>query len=450
MTRASLRSRLGLLIALALGVITAIATTAVLFQQSQEEQASLVDAVELAAFQLSETQTPNAPSMTLDQGVERLALVFDAESNVLGATSPLDPELEQLIIDEVWTYTTEQDTVSTLEIEDDGRRRVLSGVVCVDQGLCDTVVVSAAEEPFSSFLWRGIGWLLVPTLLATLLGWFATRWLVGRSLRPVEAMRQELDQITDRDLQRLVPVPQTGDELQRLGTSMNQTLNRLGSAVTANERFVADAAHELRSPITGVKAALELQLTRSSSGLLDDSVSELDRASRLVDDLLLLARREGATRKLVEVDLDDLVRSAIGALRTKRPDIEITHSLEPFRLRADHDGLHRVITNVLENAASYGNGRIAATLRKNSGQVVLQIDDDGPGISPEHRAIVFDRFTRLDESRSRATGGSGLGLAIVKEIANEHGATLTISDSDLGGACFALRFPSAPVPLESR
>lgn len=453
---ASLRARLAGLVAVSLGILMLVATVSILFERWQEANASLTNAVELAAFQLSETTDATNPTFTIDRGIDPLSISFDANAEVIGSTGDIDEQLREILIEDIWAFTTEQDQVLTVRLEDDAGDLIVSGVACVDQDVCDTIVVGASEEPLGSFILRNLGWILGPTLGALVLGWFATRWLVGRSLQPVDAMRSELDRITATDLDRRVPVPETGDELERLGASMNHTIARLGSAVSANERFVADAAHELRSPIAGVKAALELEAGRRSpaaglgsegkgaeggTGLLDDSVRELNRAARLVDDLLVLARRDGAARPHRDVDLDDVVRSALDQAGSRHGGTQITKAVSPVRVRGDADALHRVVTNLVDNAARYGGGSVSVRLESDGPVAVLVVDDDGPGIPAEHRTVVFERFARLDESRARATGGSGLGLAIAKELVEDHGGSITVGDAALGGASFAVRLP---------
>jgi signal transduction histidine kinase len=256
-------------------------------------------------------------------------------------------------------------------------------------------------------------------------------------------MREELESITASDLDRRVDTPGTGDELERLGVAMNETIDRLGSAVTANERFVADAAHELRSPITGVRAALEVEAAGSPDGLIADAVTELDRASRLIDDLLLLARRQAGTLDHTDVDLDDVVAASVAAFRTRFERIDIEMHIEPVRVVGDADALRRVVSNLLENACRYGAGRLSVTLVPESDRCVLRVDDDGPGIPGGERSVVFERFARLDASRSRETGGSGLGLAIVDEVVAAHDGTITVAGADLGGARFEVTLPRA-------
>lgn len=437
----SLRGRLGVLVAGGALVVTLGASTAIAIERWQEENNSLIRSVELAAFQLSETQTPATPTVSVAGGTDVFAVVFDHGIGVMGQSGDLSAELLDTLIADVWSETAEQDMAVTYEYDVAGTRLVVSGVACVDQVACDSVVVGVGEERFLEYLDGRWFWLIGPALLTALVGLVASRWLVGRSLRPVDEMRQELEAITATDLERRVQTPSTGDELERLGLTLNQTIARLGAAVTANERFVADAAHELRSPITGVRAALEVEASRSPGSMIEDSVRELDRAARLIDDLLVLAQRQGKTPRHGDVDLDDVVAHELTALRTRFPGIEIERRIEPVRMTGDIDALRRVVANLLENACRYGDGQVAITLRREGDRCHLRVDDNGPGIPAKSRKAVFSRFTRLDASRSRETGGSGLGLAIVHEIVTAHDGTITTTESHLGGAQFEVVLP---------
>lgn len=438
-----------MLVALGLAVVTAAAAVGITVERWQEDQSSLREDVEIAAFRLSETRVLADPSVDLPAGADGYAVLFDAEGNVVGQSQELADDLIGDLLDDVWSFTTTLDEVVIVEFDDREPAMTVAGVRCVDVDVCDTVVVGVSDESFGSFLVRHLGWVFGPALIAGALGLVAARWLVGRSLLPVEEMRTRLDQITASDLERRVPVPGSGDELQRLGESMNATLTRLGAAVSANERFVGDAAHELRSPITGVRAALEIEAAKTSDTLLSESIAELDRASRLVDDLLVLARRQGKPSVLEDVDLDDLARTALGALRTRQPDLEVNATLAPCRLRGNSDDLQRIIMNLLENAARYGGGQLNVSTVQDGDRALLQVDDDGPGIPQDRRDQIFDRFTRLDSSRSRETGGSGLGLAIAKELVEDHGGTVTVSDASIGGASFIVRLPCQREPATS-
>jgi len=438
----SLRGRLGALVTGGALVITLVASTAIAVGRWHEENASLVDAVELAAFQLSETSTAAMPAVSVPVGTDSFAVMLDLDANVIGTAGDVPPDLTDTLLVDIWEETTEQDVAVTYRY---GNRGIVSGVPCVDQSVCDSVVVGAREETLAAYLVGHAVWLALPALLAGLLGLVASRWLVGRSLRPVDRMRAELESITATDLDRRVATPRTGDELERLGVALNDTIDRLGTAVEANERFVADAAHELRSPITGVRAALEIEAVRDPDGLIGDGIAELDRASRLIDDLLLLARRQAGTLRHEEVDCDDLVLREITASRTRCPDVVFADAIEPVRVTADPDAVRRVVANLLENACRYGGGLVTVSLTGTDNGCILRVDDDGPGIPPESREIVFERFARLDGSRSRATGGSGLGLAIVHELVTAHGGTVSITGAATGGARFEVTLPRSDV-----
>jgi len=218
----------------------------------------------------------------------------------------------------------------------------------------------------------------------------------------------------------------------------------LDAAVTANERFVADAAHELRSPLAGVRAAVELEGSKRPGGILDDTLVELDRAGRLVDDLLLLARRRGPGSVVVsDVDLDDLAAAEVRGATARFPEMELSAAIEPVRLQGDADALRRLVSNLVENACLYGESKVQVVVTSVEGNPLLEVHDDGPGIPSADTARIFERFARLDESRARATGGSGLGLSIVLEIATDSHATIEVADSFLGGACFRVEFQAS-------
>lgn len=271
-------------------------------------------------------------------------------------------------------------------------------------------------------------------------------WLVSRALRPVEAMRRELAATTAIDLSRRVPVSPSGDEIEALGVTLNGTLDRLESAVAANQWFVANAAHELRSPLAGVRAAVEVRVSPDHDDILRDALRELDRANTLVDDLLFLAKGRQPGIVVEEVALDELVLDEIEVLRSRSLRVDVRSHLAAVSLRTNRARMMRLVQNLLENAARYGAGIVEVTLKTSGGEIELWIDDDGAGVPEFDRERVFDRFVRLDESRSRSTGGSGLGLAIVKEIVDDAQGAVTVVDAPLGGARSKVRLPAAQVP----
>ncbi|MET7764045.1 ATP-binding protein [Streptomyces sp. NPDC005393] len=284
----------------------------------------------------------------------------------------------------------------------------------------------------------------VLTALLAAAGWHIT----GRALGPVERLRRQADEITATDLHRRLDLPPHADEVWRLGSTLNDLLARLDEATTRQRKFVADAAHELRSPVAAVRAELETATRHphaDASARLPELLEETVRLGRLVDDLVRLARLDATsgTPRETEIDLDDLVAAEVRRLHS-RPGAAVTCGhLRPARIRGDPDALSRAVRNLLDNAVRYARHRVEVTLETAGGEAVLCVRDDGVGIPPADRERVFDRFTRLDDARSRDAGGSGLGLAIVRDVATHHGGRVSVEDGG-PGALLVLRLPLAP------
>ena len=277
-----------------------------------------------------------------------------------------------------------------------------------------------------------------------------TIWLmVGRALAPVEAMRREVDAISAADLDRRVPSPHGNDEIARLATTMNDMLDRLERGQARQRRFVADASHELRSPVASIRQHAEVALAhpdRTTVGALAETVlAENLRVQRLVDDLLLLARADEHTLQLQQrpVDLDDLVFEEARRLREATSlRVDTARRLGRAGQRRPRRRSGGSLRNLGDNAVRHASSQVAFTLGEQDGAVVLDVDDDGPGIPPDERQRVFERFVRLDDARARDAGGSGLGLAIVAEVVGAHRGTISIGSSGLGGARFEVRLPA--------
>ncbi|WP_412747159.1 ATP-binding protein [Krasilnikovia sp. MM14-A1004] len=277
-------------------------------------------------------------------------------------------------------------------------------------------------------------------LLVGLLALVAWR-LAGATLRPVEALRAGAERITGApagrgaDPPQRLPVPDTGDEIHRLAVTLNDMLERLGAARARQRAFVADAAHELRSPLTNMRTELEVA-QRLPDGtdwpaLADDLLTDVERLSRLVDDLLLLARSDDAATPAApvgEVELGELLASVAG----RYPTVRFTPPAEPLDIPGDPDALARVVANLLDNAVRHAASTVELTTGADGTYRSITVTDDGPGIPAADRERVFDRFTRLDDARARDAGGTGLGLAIVRELVRRHGGTVTLADAGPG------------------
>ncbi len=274
-------------------------------------------------------------------------------------------------------------------------------------------------------------------------------WLVGRTLRPVDAIRQEVESISVHSLHRRVPESSARDEIERLARTMNVMLDRVERSVRAQRQFAADASHELRSPLTRMRAELKVDLAHPGGADLRathrSALAEIEQMQRLVEDLLTLARHDaGATTlRSVRVDLDDVVASELRRARSSAVRFEST-GVCAAQVDGDAAQLGRVVRNLLDNAAQHARTAVTVVLTEGDGVARLSVSDDGPGIAPEDRERIFDRFTRVDAARSFDDGGSGLGLAIARSIIERHGGTLQLDPSVFPGARFVVKIPTHP------
>lgn len=308
------------------------------------------------------------------------------------------------------------------------------------------VVVAAPIGAQQESVRTALSLLLVGLPLLVVLVGVATWLLVGRALSPVERMRARVAAIGGSRVAERLEVPPTGDEIARLAVTLNEMLMRLDHAGQAQRQFVADAGHELRSPLATLNAAVDVARRESGARgwaeLSEVMQAELGRLSRLVDDLLLLAtvdeRGLNITRR--DVDLDDLVDEQRHRLRTN-PLLAVQVSAEPTRVLGDRTRLSQLLSNLVDNAASHARSLVRISVRTDGDLAMLLVEDDGPGVPTEQRRHVFERFVRLDDSRGRRSGGSGLGLAIVAEIVRAHHGTVSIGDRPGGGCRVEVRLP---------
>ncbi|MDE3223173.1 MAG: HAMP domain-containing protein [Acidobacteriota bacterium] len=274
-----------------------------------------------------------------------------------------------------------------------------------------------------------------------------TFWLVGRALRPVENLRAEVAAISGGDLhKRLAPLA-TRDEVARLATTMNETLDRLEVADRRLRDFVADASHELKSPLAAAQSELEVSVIHGTTAdwpsAARAALGDLERVRRIVDDLTTLARFDArdARPTLRDVDLDELVIAECTRLQ-RVTDVAINYrNVSGARVQGEPEMLQRVVRNLLDNAVAHARTLVEVRLAQQGSRVELRVRDDGPGVPEEERARIFERFVRLDDSRARVSGGSGLGLAIVAEIVGAHDGSVGVEPTD-GGATFFVLLPA--------
>jgi signal transduction histidine kinase len=335
-------------------------------------------------------------------------------------------------------------TVAGIE-KGEGPYRVVARRVTTASGTYTVYVARSLEGVTRSTdnLERLLWWSL-PALL-TLMG--VLTWVVtGRALRPVESMRREVEVIGAEDLHRRVPEPATADEVGRLARTMNAMLARLEDATDRQRRFVADASHELRSPLTGIRAQLEVDLEHPE--LADWQTTERDvladaiRMQRLVDDLLAIAVADASALDAAHreaVDLDEIVLAEARRLHTNTALTVDTRAVSGAQVDGNADQLLRVVRNLLDNAARHARSQVVVSLTESNDDVTLRVVDDGPGIPDADRERVFERFARLDDERDRDGGGAGLGLAIVHEVVVAHGGSVAVENAP--GAAFTVVLP---------
>ncbi|MFE7129501.1 sensor histidine kinase [Streptomyces sp. NPDC057638] len=313
--------------------------------------------------------------------------------------------------------------------------------------LVTTISLTKEQAALDAMAQRTVATAAGLVLLTAAGAWF----IAGRTLRPMEAIRQQFTDLSTHRLDQRVPVPRRSNEISRLARTMNDTLGRLERSVEQQRRFTADASHELRTPLAALRAELEIALAqphranwpRVVEGALGDAV----RLQQLTDDLLMLTRLDpGATLydSGQPLDMTQLVREEC-ARRTPpgHLDLTVTTCQQPVPACGHPSLLGRVLGNLLDNAERYATAHITVILSHAPGteEITLEVSDDGPGIPAEDRTRVFGYFTRLDNARSHSTGGAGLGLAIAHHIATLHHGTLSVADSEHGSR-FLLALPA--------
>jgi two-component system, OmpR family, sensor kinase len=324
----------------------------------------------------------------------------------------------------------------------------------VDAGGGSVLVVGASLDERDEALARLAAAMVIggPVALAVVV---VVIWLVvGAALRPVDAMRSEAAAISASEPGRRLPIPDTGDELARLGETLNAMLERLEGAIERERRFVDDASHELRTPLSNLKAEIDLAIRRSRTveeleRALSSASEETDRLSRLAEDLLVLARADRGRLPVRRqpVRLDGLIGSAVEpfAARAAERDVEIAVAVEDD-LRADVDELRirQALGNLVDNALRQtpAGGRVTVRAARENGSLRLEVRDSGPGFPEAFLPIAFEPFARPDLGRARPEGGTGLGLAIVRAVAEAHGGRAEASNLGGGGAAVVLTLPA--------
>ncbi|NEW08034.1 HAMP domain-containing protein [Paenibacillus sp. SYP-B3998] len=321
------------------------------------------------------------------------------------------------------------------------------------------IQASASTGPINDVLIRQLVTFLLLSMLALVIGLLGFLPVLRRTLVPLSTMVDTVKRIDAGSLSERFPAHQGQMEIDRLSTSFNSMLERLEISFAAEKeakeqmrRFAADASHELRTPLTSIHGFLEVllrgaynqpeQLLKALKSMHGESV----RINKLVEDLLLLARldRKPAFHK-GEGQLDEMLREMEPQLRLLAGDRKISLKLAPrTRCMYDQDKIKQVVLNLFHNAVQHTNpasGQIDLRLATTKDGVEIAVQDNGPGISPEHQAHLFDRFYRIDSSRARRSGGAGLGLSITRSIVELHGGTIEVDSSEGNGSTFRVTLP---------
>ncbi|MGB3829910.1 MAG: ATP-binding protein [Ornithinimicrobium sp.] len=446
-----IRGRTTVSATLVVAIALLVASVALVVLQRQQLTAGLAAAArqqgDVVATQIEKggLSAIDVTALSVTPGEPALLQVLDAGGRVL-VSSDDDYEDEPIADLRPAVGESEQQNASRLPGETDEPFVVVaSGVQTVDGPV---VVVTAQSLETVERSTTVLLTLLVIGVPLVLLVVAATSYrVVGRALAPVEGIRARVAQVSVADQEARVPVPDSADEIEALANTMNSMLGRLQATAAAQHAFVADASHELRSPLATIRATTEL--ARSHPEAMDPDtaaatvLTETSRLERLVADLLLLARSDehGLVMRMGDVDFDDHVVGEKARL-THAGVQDVVMEVRAVRVTGDAQHLVRAVRNITDNAARYAATRVELRLAVVNGWVQLDVIDDGPGIPVADRERVFERFVRLDSSRERGTGGTGLGLAITREIARAHGGDVTVVTEGRGrGAHLRLTLP---------
>jgi signal transduction histidine kinase len=376
---------------------------------------------------------------------ETAIAIFDSDGTLLVSRGLADTDQ----IADAEPGTTFTRTVDLEEV-DENEVETYSLRVAAAQPGSTRVVIASEFDSINSTLADSRRLLAFGIPLATLIGTALFWLLTGRALRPVETLRRDAQKIAESGTGGRVQQPQRTDEIGRLASTLNNMLERLDERTEILHRFVSDASHEIRSPVANIRARIETARPDDWARTRPDVVGEVERVEAIVDDLTYLARSdEGRVQISKErIELDQLLFDEAARLQSRGRVTVDASAVEPLVVNGDRGQLARVVRNLVDNAERHAEAEIGLAVHETQTEVAIQVDDDGPGIPMESRDAVFERFSRLDDSRQRLTGGTGLGLAIVRDIVSRHEGMVTIGDSPLGGARVTITLPRSTRPVD--
>jgi heavy metal sensor kinase len=403
----------------------------------------------------SNSNTPGPQGSHVDVTFGTLIRILDAQGRVVR----ISPAFRALVVPAVSLTqplhgTPWQGNVTTR----DGQAVRLYSMVVRDNGAPFAVVqVGESLTQLNTSLQSVLLELLLIAPFALLLGALGSYWLATRAFTPIDRLTRTARQIKAGDLHRRVPIPSAHDEVHRLAETLNEMIERLDQAFARQRRFVADASHELRTPIAVIQSMADLALSQEHipqeyATLLENITTETERLGHLISDLLALARSdEGQTILEQEpVRLDLLARAVAANAEVLAAEHGITVQVQPgeaITMLGDEARLIQAVMNLLDNAILYTNagGQVILSVKRKGNQAFLTIRDTGIGIAPEHLSHIFERFYRVDPVRVRTEGNSsGLGLSIVEWVVQAHGGSIVVESQVGQGSTFTVTLPIAP------
>jgi signal transduction histidine kinase len=466
--RRSLRARLTVAAAVVIAVGMAAAAALLVWRVHSAQAANLDATLNRQTHILvgDVTAGDTLPPVLRSPGELTVLQVIDAGGRVISSSGDIDGE-PRIFFTPPGAGDPSFATVTPAALE--APYRVAAQAVTSPLGPVTIYLASPTGPLTDSTTQLGTALMIGMPAVVVLLAWVGW-WLLGRALQPVETMRRQAAAIPGTDLHSRLDAPASHDELARLARTFNDLLGRIEAASARQRRFVADAAHELRTPLAALRARLEIDVRHPPTAPADavaspapsQALQQVIRLADLVDDLLALARLDaGAPLQRQPIDLDDLVWEAAREARTQGPPSIDTTGISPVRVLGDAAALRRLIRNLLTNARRHAHSTVTLRLvidntpsspatRSAPAQLTatLTVADDGAGIGPADRQRIFGRFVRLDAARARDAGGAGLGLAIVADITAAHRGHIWITDNH-PGAQFHVQLPAlagAPPP----
>ncbi|TMR09785.1 HAMP domain-containing protein [Nonomuraea turkmeniaca] len=441
----SIRARLTVIATLVAALVFTATSTITLATVPSSMRGLVHTRVELAVRRVaSQAQTGQLPATFEIPSQVHLVQVVSRTGKVLAATPDLHGDPPLLTIEGAQQpgkiYVTES-MLPPHVVKDEGQHLIMAMPVNTPQGLVTVYGAASLDEVNKALTWLYLLVFLGTPLVLLIVA--STTWaVVGFALRPVERIRAEMAEITGQDLSRRVPVPDTGDEITSLAATTNDTLDRLERSAETQRRFVADASHELRSPISALRAQLEFanaypeETDWPATGA--HALAATDRLTYIIDELLMLAKLDaGAVVQRRVVDMCQMAAEQVRRRERSRVPIVLA-PCHPAPVHGSPMQLDRLLTNLLDNATRHAATMIDLSVTVEEDKVIVTVTDDGEGIPPEHRERVFERFTRLESARAKDKGGSGLGLPLSREIAAAHGGSLTIAEHSPGARFVAV------------